>query len=102
MIAGGPSGVTAQRSILSFDPASGAVARVGFLPRALTHAAGASLNGAFYVIGGRSDSLTGQTSSILAVDPRPRRGHRAGRPPPPPSDAAAGTDRGPVYLLGGR
>src|SRR5205807_3938427 len=44
LIAGGTSGVTAQRAVYSFDPTAGTVTRIGDLPRALTHAAGASLN----------------------------------------------------------
>ena len=63
---------------------------------------GAALNGAFYVIGGRSDSSTGQTSSILAVDPRTGRVYRGGRLPQPLSDAAAVDDGSRIYVVGGR
>ncbi|MEI6664489.1 MAG: hypothetical protein WCL20_09360, partial [Actinomycetes bacterium] len=51
MIAGGSSNSVAQREILAFDPNSQQVSKLGILPYAVTHAAGASLNGIFYVIG---------------------------------------------------
>src|SRR5204862_402536 len=72
------------------------------LSHSLTHAAGASLNGTFYVIGGRSASLTSQTGSILGVDPRTGRSYGAGRLPRPLSDAAAVTDGARILLAGGR
>ena len=102
LIAGGTSGVTAQRAVYSFDPTAGTVTHIGDLPRALTHAAGASLNGSFYVIGGRSDSDTGQSSFIRAVDPRTGRVYSAGRLPGPLSDAAAVDDGFRIYVVGGR
>jgi hypothetical protein len=102
LIAGGTSGVTPQRAILAFDPASGRVARLGDLAHSLTHAAGAALNGTFYVIGGRSASLTGQTGTILGVDPRTGRSYGAGRLPRPLSDAAAVTDGPRILVAGGR
>src|SRR5256885_1659723 len=45
LIAGGTSGVTPQRTILTFDPGTSRVTRLGELSHSLTHAAGASLNG---------------------------------------------------------
>ena len=55
--------------------------QIGELPYPLTHAAGASLNGWFYVIGGRGESLSDQRASILAVDPHSGAVHAAGRLP---------------------
>ena len=102
LIAGGTSGVTPQRAILSFDPASGRVTRLAELSHSLTHAAGASLNGTFYVIGGRSTSPTSQTGTILGVDPRTGRSYGAGRLPNPLSDATAVTDGPRILVVGGR
>jgi hypothetical protein len=102
LIAGGTTGLAPQRTILSFDPRSRRVTRLGELPHSLTHAAGASLNGTFYVIGGRSASLTGQTSTILGVDPRSGRVYPAGHLPRPLSDVAAVSDGSRILVAGGR
>ena len=76
--------------------------QIGTLPGPLTHAAGASLNGALYIIGGRSSSLTGQTRDVLAVDPRTGKVSSAGRLPYALSDAAAVTAGQRILVLGGR
>ncbi len=102
LIAGGTSGTSAQRAILSFDPVSGVVRQLGELPHALTHAAGASLNGRFYVIGGRGENLTAQTAAILAVDPATGRISAAGRLPQAVSDSGAASLPGRILLVGGR
>jgi N-acetylneuraminic acid mutarotase len=102
LIAGGTSGVTARREILSFDPASGNVKTIGRLPSALTHAAGAALAGHFLVIGGRADSLTSQTAEIVAVDPKTGRTVTAGHLPRALSDAGAATLASRVLVVGGR
>jgi N-acetylneuraminic acid mutarotase len=102
LIAGGTSGETAQRTILSFDPATATVRRIGELPAATTHAAGASLNGWFYVLGGRGEGLSDQRSSILAVDPRSGTVHEAGRLPEALSDIGAASLPGRVLAVGGR
>jgi hypothetical protein len=102
LIAGGTSGETAQRTILSFDPATRKVRRIGELPAATTHAAGASLNGWFYVIGGRGEGLSDQRSSILAIDPRSGAVRRAGRLPEALSDIGATSLSGHILAVGGR
>ncbi len=102
LIAGGTSGETAQRAILSFDPATAKVRRIGELPSATTHAAGASLNGWFYVIGGRGEGLSDQRSSILAIDPRSGAVHSAGRLPEALSDIGATSLAGHILAVGGR
>jgi N-acetylneuraminic acid mutarotase len=102
LIAGGTSGTQAVSDILSFDPQTGRIRRIGRLPHPLTHAAGAALAGRFYVIGGRSDSLTGQTRTIVAVDPATGAVHRAGRLPVALSDTGAASLGDRVLVLGGR
>jgi hypothetical protein len=102
LIAGGTSGETAQRAILVFDPASGAVRQVGELPHALTHAAGASLNGLMYVLGGRGEGLDEQTSAILAIDPASGAVRPAGRLPVALSDVGATSLAGRIVAVGGR
>lgn len=69
IVAGGttPSGLS--DAILSFNPATGRVRRIGRLPIALTHASAAQVDGRVLVIGGRRQLAGDQTSLILAVDP---------------------------------
>ena len=72
------------------------------LPSPLTHAAGAALQGRFYVLGGRRESLTSQRASILAVDPAGGRVTRAGRLPRALSDLGAASFADRVTVVGGR
>jgi hypothetical protein len=102
LIAGGTSGVTAQRAILSFDPATRTTRQIGELPYPVTHAGGASLNGSFYLLGGRGESLSGQRSSILAVDPRNGSVRSAGRLPEALSDVGATSLGDHILAVGGR
>lgn len=102
LIAGGTSGVTARREVLSFDPGTGTVKTIGRLPGPLTHAAGAALRGRLVLVGGRGDSLTSQTDRILAVDPVTGAAREAGRLPHRLSDAGAATLASRVLVAGGR
>lgn len=102
LIAGGTSGITAQRAILSFDPATRTTRQIGELPYPVTHAGGASLNGSFYLLGGRGESLSGQRSSILAVDPRSGSVRSAGRLPEALSDVGATSLGDHILAVGGR
>ena len=69
--------------------------RIGALPYAVHDAAGATLNGTAYLVGGGEPSY----SDILAVD---RHGHAtlAGHLPVGASDVAAGVLGGTVYVVG--
>jgi N-acetylneuraminic acid mutarotase len=102
LIAGGTSGETAQRSILSFDPATGAVRQIGTLPQPLTHAAAASLDGRLLVFGGRGGERTSQRAAILSIDPATGATSNAGRLPQPLSDVGAASLGAEVLLVGGR
>jgi hypothetical protein len=102
LIAGGTSGIIPQRAILSFDPASGAVRQIGLLPVAITHAAGASLGGHFYVLGGRAADLSSQRRSIFAIDPTSGIVQKAGDLPRALSDLGAASLPGHILLVGGR
>ena len=68
----------ASRAILSFDPSTGRVTRIGSLPAPLTHSSAASLGGMVYVIGGRGSAPDSQTAAILAIDPANGRVRHAG------------------------
>ena len=78
------------------------MSQIGELPHALTHAAGASLNGVMYVIGGRGEGLTDQTSTILAVDPRSGAVRVAGHLPKALSDLGAASLPDRILAIGGR
>jgi N-acetylneuraminic acid mutarotase len=78
------------------------VKRIGELPAAVTHAAGAALGDRFYVIGGRGAGLADQRAGIYAVDPSTGRVQRAGRLPSALSDMAAATLGDHIVALGGR
>ena len=102
VIAGGtrPDG-SALDDVLAFDPASGAVTRIGRLPAPTTHAAGAGLGDVAYVVGGRGSSPGTPTARILAIDPAKRTVRPAGSLPSPLSDAAAIAQNGAVLVIGG-
>jgi N-acetylneuraminic acid mutarotase len=102
MIAGGTSGTTAQRAILRFDPRTGQVARIGKLPHPLTHGAGASRNGRFYVIGGRGSVLGSASAAVWSVDPAGGRAQASGRLPVALSDLGAASMPNGIVLVGGR
>ncbi len=74
VIAGGstPAG-TASDAVLSFDPATGRVTRIGRLPSPTTHAAAAVIGDRVYVIGGRGATVDTPTAAIEAVDPIARK-----------------------------
>jgi DNA-binding beta-propeller fold protein YncE len=71
------------------------------LPVPISHAEGATLAGAFLVVGGR-DRAGGQLRSILTVDPATGRVRDAGGLPQPLSDMGAASLPGRVLLVGGR
>jgi large repetitive protein len=92
----------ASRAILSFDPSTGRVTRIGSLPAPLTHASAASLDGIVYVIGGRGSAPNSQTAAILAIDPANGRVRHAGTLVRPLSDAAVATVGGHILIAGGQ
>jgi N-acetylneuraminic acid mutarotase len=102
IIAGGSREATPEDEILSFDPATGAVVRVGHLPAPLTHATAATLGSTVYVVGGRGASSGSQTTTVLAIDPRSGVARPAGRLPQGISDAAAVATQGAIVVAGGR
>jgi hypothetical protein len=102
IIAGGSQEATAGDEILSFDPATGAVAPIGRLPAGLTHATAATLGSTVFVVGGRGGVAGSQTATVLAIDPRSGLVRRAGRLPVGISDAAAVTSQGAIVVAGGR
>ena len=91
LVAGGTDGTRARREVLEIDPASHRVRVIARLPSVVAHAAGAVLDGTFYVLGGRGDTPNSQRATIWAVDLASHRLRRAGRLPRPLSDLAAVT-----------
>jgi hypothetical protein len=102
LIAGGTDGLHARSAILSFDPTTRRVRRIGRLPAPIAHAAGAALGGVFYVLGGRGDASDSQRRAILAVDPATGRVSHAGALPVALSDLGAATFHRRVLVAGGR
>ncbi len=84
----------------SFDPRTGAVARLPRLPVPTDHAAGVTLNGRFYSIGGLHGGTL--TPAIVSWAPGEPRWRRAGVLPVALSDASAVPYGGGVAVLGGR
>jgi hypothetical protein len=102
IIAGGTNGVSASRTVYSFDPGNGRVKKIGRLPEPLAHAPAATLGGEVYVLGGRGEADNTQTDRILAIDPATGRVTKAGRLPAALSDAGAAVIAGQILLAGGR
>jgi len=88
--AGGPTDV-----IQRIDPATGAAAVVGHLPRPVQGAAALSLDGQVYVAGGAG------TGDVLRFDPATSRVSAAGELPVPVGYAAAAVTGNTGYLVGG-
>jgi YVTN family beta-propeller protein len=103
VIAGGslPDG-SASRAVYGWRPGQPMAHLIGRLPKPTTHAAGASLGGIAYVLGGRGAALGTPTDLVVAVDVQRRTVRVAGRLPEPVSDASgAGLERR-ILLFGGR
>ncbi len=100
-IAGGTTPDGLSDVILRFDPATGAVARVGRLPVALAHTSAAPLAGRMVIVGGRRQLSGDRTAAILAVDPRSGAVRAVGALPHPLSDAAVTVSGNRVLVIGG-
>ncbi len=87
-------------SAWSFDPATRAIGRLPDLPFPTDHAAGASLAGRFYVIGGVRRGML--TSAVLSWAPGDARWHDAGHLPAPLADLAAAPLDSGIAVVGGR
>jgi N-acetylneuraminic acid mutarotase len=77
------------------------VRQIGLLPSGVTHAGGASLDGALLVIGGRGAGAGTQAQSILAISPAGAV-TTAGQLPRATSDLAAVASGEGVLLAGGQ
>lgn len=102
IIAGGTVGTSATREVLSFNPRTGRVTRLGSLPSATTHAGAATLHSTVYVVGGRGATPDSPTDRIVALDPTTGRVRPAGHLPAPRSDAAVVAAAGGIIVAGGR
>jgi hypothetical protein len=100
LIAGGttPSGPTAR--ILSFTPATGAIAPLGTLPAPIMSAAAVTLDGHVYVIGGRGARAGSQTADVLGIG-ADGTAAGAGLLPFPLSDATVIPDGTGILIAGG-
>lgn len=101
LIAGGSTPTSASRAIFSFDPQTGRVTRIGTLPSPVTHGELAPLGQFAYLVGGRGNGTSSQTSRILAIDPRTGKVTPAGRLPAGVSDAALIPNGSSLLFVGG-
>jgi serine/threonine-protein kinase PknK len=101
IVAGGETSAGTPTDIASsFDPATQQLGRLPNLPVPTDHAAGAVLDGRFYILGGlRNGALT---EVIVSWAPGEKRWRRAGRLPSPLADLAAATFEGGLLAVGGR
>jgi hypothetical protein len=101
LVAGGETTSGAPTSAAwSFDPATRRLMRLPDLPSPTDHAAGATLAGRFYVLGGLRRGLL--TSAIVSWAPGESRWRQSGRLPTALADlAAVPFDRG-IAVIGGR
>jgi DNA-binding beta-propeller fold protein YncE len=102
VIAGGSlENGTASDAVYLFRPSTGRVTRLGTLPQATTHAAGATLGSTAVVVGGRGATTGTPTDRLVLVDPAKRTVRLVGRLREPLSDVAAVGIRGGVLVAGG-
>jgi hypothetical protein len=101
LIAGGSREETATSAILSFDPATGIVRRVGELPFPVTHAAAVALGRYVYVLGGRGSEPGSQHAAITAIDTTTGQALRDGALPSRLSDTCAVALGEHIWLIGG-
>lgn len=87
IIIGGSTPARASNAIYSFAPSTGRVRRIGTLPQPITHGGAATLGSVVYLVGGRGNALSAQTSKVWAIDPRTGRVKAAGHLPQPLSDS---------------
>ena len=99
LIAGGRTTGGPTRDILSFDPSSGRVVRVGSLPQPLMHAQAATLGGVMYVVGGITSSGN-PTDQVVAVTGAGKASVVA-RLPRPLSDSGVATTPAGILIVGG-
>ncbi len=101
IVAGGETSAGTPTSIASiFDPTTHRVTRLPDLPVPTDHAAGAVLNGRFYLVGGLRDGVF--TDAILSWAPGESRWRAAGHLPAGLADLAAVPLDGGIAVLGGR
>jgi serine/threonine-protein kinase PknK len=101
VVAGGETTAGTPTTTASmFDPATDRVTPLPALPVATDHAAGAVLNGRFYLIGGLRDGVF--TDAIISWAPGEPRWRPAGHLPTALADLAAAPFDGGIAVVGGR
>jgi len=101
LVIGGSTPIQASRAIYSFDPATGAIKRIGRLPQPITHGSAATLGSTVYLVGGRGNLDNAQTAKIWAIDPQTGRVRVAGRLPIALSDTGVVTVGSTIIVAGG-
>ncbi len=101
LVIGGSTPSAASDAIYSFDPATGAVTRIGRLRHPITHGSAATLGSTAYLIGGRGELDNEQTAAIWAIDPHTGAVTAAGRLPRALSDTGTVAVGGAIVVAGG-
>lgn len=99
-IAGGlRAGTRAEFS--SYEPATDEWETLPDLPVPLDHAGAATVDGKFYVLGGRSGGIAGVSGAVYIYDPGAAEWTRGADMPTPRGGVAAAVFEGKIYVMGG-
>jgi N-acetylneuraminic acid mutarotase len=101
LVLGGSTPTGASDAIYRFNSVTRRVTQVGHLPRPITHAGAAVLDGEVYLVGGRGETVDARSADVLAINPSTGKVRLAGRLPAALSDAGVLTVGDAVIVAGG-
>jgi hypothetical protein len=98
-VIGGAGAAGERTEIQQIDPATGAVAVIGRMPKPISHASAMVIGGRLFIVGGRSAGTA--QDGIWQVDPSTGMTQLVARLPQPVSDFALAVVGGVGYAIGG-
>ena len=101
LVIGGTTPSGAGRAVYIFNPVTGHTRELARLRHPITHAGAVTIGSYADLVGGRSDSATGQTSAIWSINTRTGAIRAAGHLPAATSDAAVLRVGGAIIIAGG-
>ena len=101
LVIGGTTPSGASRAVYIFNPVTGHTRELARLRHPITHAGAVTIGSYAYLVGGRSDSATGQTSAVWSINTRTGAIRAAGHLPAATSDAAVLRVGGAIIIAGG-
>ncbi len=101
LIIGGSTPTGASDAIYRFDSLTAGVTQIGRLPRPITHAGAAVLDGHAYLVGGRGETDAQRSPEIWAINASTGAVRAAGHLPQPLSDAGVLADGSAIIVAGG-